>query len=900
MTEHAQHPLPTDPVGPVPTSCQDVASPSNPYAYSAAVDEEVQEFWDKIHLGRYEAKDSSKKLYCLEMFSYPSAAKLHVGHWYNYALSDTWARFKKMQGYEVFQPMGFDAFGLPAENYAIKTGVPPADSTHENIRNMKDQLRSLGGMFDWDHEVITCEPEYYRWTQWLFTQLYKHGLAYRKKSLANWCPSCQTVLANEQVLGDGTCERCGTEVERKKLTQWFFKITDYAEELLSGLHDLDWPEKTKKIQENWIGRSEGANIQFYLEKDGHRLQDEDGQDLKMTVFTTRADTLMGLTYVVVAPDSDLCPLLTTEDQKEVVEAYLVATSKVSDIDRQSTVREKTGVFTGSYAIHPITGEKLPIWTADYVLATYGTGCVMAVPAHDIRDYAFAKRYELPIKEVIRPAEGEAAEEDKSGKQESGQSEATLGSEAFTEDGVLFNSGAYDDLTSEEARKAIVEDLKAQGMASFQVNYRLRDWLVSRQRYWGAPIPVVYCPHCGTVVLEEKDLPVLLPKDVEFKPTGQSPLAECESFMNVKCPKCGTPSRRDPDTLDTFVCSSWYEFRYTDNKNDKEAFSKDKVKALCPVDKYVGGAEHAAMHLLYSRFICKALRDMGYLDFDEPFLSLVHQGIILGSNGEKMSKSRGNSVNPDDYVGKYGSDVLRMYLGFAFAYSEGGPWSNSGIAGMAKFFDRVVRFLDSPILRIPNPQDLSGAKSLHELTAEELGNQENVERAKALRYQQNYAIKEVSADLEHFEFNTAIARLMEYLNALQKLAQGLQEAEDQGKSIAMAGQLALFDSTKTFILTLAPLAPHFCEHTWQTWGFAESIFLQAFPSYQEEALVQESVEIVLQTNGKIRARLSVPGDLEPKDLEAYVRQLPEFKEITADREVRKMICVKNRLVNVVVK
>ena len=643
-------------------------------AYSTDVDRKWQKKWEDTKLYKYDPNGKGKKLYVLEMFSYPSAANLHLGHWYNYSLTDSWSRMKRMQGYNVFHPMGFDSFGLPAENYAIKTGIHPKDSTLHNIEIMEQQLKNMGATYDWDYEIATCKPEYYKWNQWIFLRLLEKGLAYRKNAPVNWCPQCNTVLANEQVI-DGACERCHTEVEHKNMTQWFFKITAYAQELLDCLPQLDWPEKTKKIQTNWIGRSEGTQISFLCEKNGERLKDEDGSDLKLSVFTTRADTLMGVSYVVVAPESPLCTLLTTDECREKVEEYQAFTKKASDIDRMSTTREKTGVFTGSYAIHPITGKKVPIWASDYVIATYGTGVVMAVPAHDERDFEFAKKFDLPIQRVIASAP---------------DAEDEL---PFIEKGVLVNSGEFDGLNFKTAIDAIIEKLQPQGMAEKKINYRLRDWLISRQRYWGTPIPVVHCEKCGVVPVPDDQLPVLLPYDVEFRPDGESPLAKCDEFMNTTCPKCGAPAKRDPDTMDTFVDSSWYQLRYPDNKNDKEPFNRELIDKMCPVDKYVGGPEHAAMHLLYTRFFCKALRDMGYLDFDEPFTSLVHQGIILGPDGNRMSKSRGNTVAPDPYIQKYGSDVFRTYLAFGFAYTDGGPWSESGLQAIVKFTGRIDRLVE---------------------------------------------------------------------------------------------------------------------------------------------------------------------------------------------------------------
>ena len=725
-------------------------------AYSTDVDRKWQKKWEDTKLYKFDPKKKGEKLYVLEMFSYPSAANLHLGHWYNYSLTDSWSRMKRMQGYNVFHPMGFDSFGLPAENYAIKTGIHPKDSTLHNIEIMEQQLKNMGATYDWDYEIATCKPEYYKWNQWIFLRLLEKGLAYRKNAPVNWCPQCNTVLANEQVI-DGACERCHTEVEHKNMTQWFFKITAYAQELLDCLPQLDWPEKTKKIQTNWIGRSEGTQISFLCEKNGERLKDEDGSDLKLSVFTTRADTLMGVSYVVVAPESPLCTLLTTDECREKVEEYQAFTKKASDIDRMSTTREKTGVFTGSYAIHPITGKKVPIWASDYVIATYGTGVVMAVPAHDERDFEFAKKFDLPIQRVIASAP---------------DAEDEL---PFIEKGVLVNSGEFDGLNFKTAIDAIIEKLQPQGMAERKINYRLRDWLISRQRYWGTPIPVVHCEKCGVVPVPDDQLPVLLPYDVEFRPDGESPLAKCEEFMNTTCPKCGAPAKRDPDTMDTFVDSSWYQLRYPDNKNDKEPFNRELIDKMCPVDKYVGGPEHAAMHLLYTRFFCKALRDMGYLDFDEPFTSLVHQGIILGPDGNRMSKSRGNTVAPDPYIQKYGSDVFRTYLAFGFAYTDGGPWSESGLQAIVKDIAKGQAL----------PTDLS-------------------EEDKALLYSLNYTIKAVTTDTERFQFNTSIARLMELLNAIGKY-QGSSNKND-----------ALLRSTvETFLLLYAPYAPHFTEELWDS-------------------------------------------------------------------------------------
>ncbi len=828
-------------------------------AYSVDIDRKWQKKWEESELYKFHPEHMDRKLYVLEMFSYPSGARLHVGHWYNYSLSDSWARMKRMQGCEVFQPMGFDAFGLPAENYAIKTGIHPKDSTLNNIATMEQQLREMGGMFDWDHELATCMPDYYRWNQWLFLQLYKNGLAYRKNAPVNWCPACSTVLANEQVQ-EGACERCGTTVTRKNLTQWFFKITQYAQELLDCLPALDWPEKTKKIQTNWIGRSEGAEIVFGAEKDGRPLQDADGAEVRLPVFTTRADTVMGVSYVVVAPESELCALLTTDDRRADVEAYIDQTRKVSDIDRMSTVREKTGVFTGSYAVHPLTGARVPIWAADYVIAGYGTGVVMAVPGHDERDFAFAEKFGLPIVRVIRSADGSPDEL------------------PFCEHGILTNSGPYDGLDFDGAIARIVGDLEAQGAGSLRISYRLRDWLVSRQRYWGTPIPIVYCEHCGTVPVPEDQLPVELPYDVAFTPDGESPLKKHAGFMNTTCPTCGGPATRDPDTLDTFVCSSWYQFRYVDNKNDREAFSREKVDAMCPVDKYIGGAEHAAMHLLYARFITKALRDMGHLDFDEPFASLVHQGTILGADGQKMSKSRGNTISPDDYIKRHGSDVFRMYLGFGFAYTEGGPWNDDGVKAIVKFVSRVESVVEET-------GSLADAGSTADGPGSPWGAAE-----KDLQYARHYAIKCVSQDAERFQFNTSIARMMELLNALNEY-----------RSAPGAKNERLVKATvRDLLLLMAPFAPHFCEEQWTKAGLPYSIFNQPWPVFDPQALVRDTVEIAVQVNGAIKFRVDVSSTATEADVRALLDADGRTAAAVADRTVVKFIYVRGRLANFVVR
>ncbi len=813
--------------------------------YSTKIDKKWQKIWEENETYKFNPENLDKKLYTLEMFSYPSGAQLHAGHWFNYGPTDSWARLKRMQGYNVFQPMGFDAFGLPAENYAIKTGIHPKDSTFKNIETMEKQLKSMGAMFNWENEVVTCSPDYYKWTQWLFLKLYEKGLAYRKKAPVNWCPSCNTVLANEQVV-DGLCERCESEVIKKDLTQWFFKITDYADELLDKLDGLDWPEKTKSMQKHWVGRSYGAQVTF-------KVKDS---SLEFDVFTTRVDTLNGVTYVVLAPENKLVDELTLPQYKEAVEKYKEEASKQSDIERQSSSREKSGVFTGSYAINPINGKEVPVWIADYVLATYGTGCVMAVPAHDERDFAFASKFNLPIERVITDKQ---------------DNEPAL---PFCEHGILVNSGQFDGLTTDEAKKAIVSELEKDELGKMKVNFRLRDWLVSRQRYWGAPIPVIYCDECGIVPVPEKDLPVELPYNVEFTPDGKSPLGKCEEFINTTCPHCGKPAKREADTLDTFVCSSWYYLRYPDNKNTDAPFDPELINKMLPVDKYVGGPEHACMHLLYARFITKALRDMGYLKFDEPFLSLTHQGLILGPDGLKMSKSKGNTISPDDYIKEFGADVFRMYLMFGFAYVEGGAWSDDGVKSVARFVDRIERTLESC-------RDIINASENIKTTIDS--------EEKDLNFWRHTAIKGVSEDAEKMQFNTAIARLMEFTNALHKYIQ----ADTKNPKF-------LKETVVDFLKLLAPFAPHFTEEQWNLLGHNSTIFNEKWPEFNPAALVKDEVEIAIQVNGKIKAKIMIPSNLDEEGIKKASLENETIKANTEGKNIIKVIVIKGRLVNIVVK
>ncbi|MBQ9709078.1 MAG: leucine--tRNA ligase [Clostridia bacterium] len=803
-----------------------------------AIEKKWQEKWEKQKINNFNRKNIENKYYCLEMFSYPSGSKLHVGHWYNYGPTDSFARFKKMKGFEIFQPMGFDAFGLPAENFAIKTGIHPKDSTENNIAIMEEQLKAMGAMFDWTAEIKTCNEDYYKWTQWIFLKLYENGLAYRKEAPVNWCSTCNTVLANEQVI-DGKCERCGTETVKKNLTQWFFKITAYAEELLRELNNLDWPEKTKAMQRNWIGKSTGGEIEFTCDS---------GDTFK--VFTTRADTIFGVSYVVLAPEHPLVNKLCSDEQRKAVDKYIAATAKTNEIDRLSSTREKTGVFIGHYATNPVTGKRVPIFAADYVLYSYGTGAVMGVPAHDERDFKFAKKYKLPVNRVIIPRNGDE----------------TL---PYCEDGILVNSLGYDGLSSEEARKNILNDLAKKGCGEYKINYRLRDWLVSRQRYWGAPIPIIHCKECGEVPVPYKDLPVKLPYNVEFRPDGKSPLAKCDEYINTVCPKCGKPALRDPDTLDTFVCSSWYFLRYPDSKNPDMPFNPEIINQMLPVDKYVGGPEHACMHLLYARFFTKALRDMGYLNFGEPFKSLVHQGIILGPDGNRMSKSKGNVISPDTYIKTYGSDIFRLYLMFGFSYTEGGPWNDDGIKSIAKFIDRIERLT---------------------LRANELKNKDGEFGAaeKELNYARNYAILNVNKDMEIFSFNTAIARLMEYVNAIYKY-----DALD-----AKINASFLKDCVKDLLLMLAPFTPHFAEELWSQCGNRKSIFLTSFPEADASALVKDEIEYAVQINSKMKCKIVLSKDDDETTIKEKVLSEPKIVEATEGKNIAKIIIIPNRLIKII--
>jgi leucyl-tRNA synthetase len=809
-----------------------------------------QKYWEEKQIYKTDLSKTDKKLYSLVMFIYPSGAKLHIGHWYNYGPADSWTRLKRLQGYNTFEPMGYDAFGLPAENYAIKTGIHPQDSTLQNIEDIRRQLKRIGAMYDWDKELMTCVPEYYKWNQWLFLKLYEKGLAYRKNAPVNWCESCQTVLANEQVKADGTCERCDNPVVKKFLTQWFFKITAYAEELLNDLDKIDWPEKTKVMQINWIGKSEGVEIDF---------ETETGD--KITVFTTRPDTLFGVTYVVLAPEHPLVEKLTKPEFKKDVDAYIDKVKYETEIERLSTIKEKTGVPLGSFAINPVNGEKVPIWIADYVLVTYGTGAVMAVPGHDERDFEFAKKFNLPIRKVILKP-GTKPEDELT--------------EAYIEPGVMINSGDFSGLDSEEGKKKVIEYLESKGIGKKKVNYRLRDWLISRQRYWGTPIPIIHCPHCGEVPVPEKDLPVVLPYDVDFKPTGESPLLRHEKFMNVKCPKCNADAKRDPDTMDTFVDSSWYHLRYLNPKIENQMFDIELAEKWMPVDSYIGGAEHATMHLLYARFIHKFLRDLGLLKCDEPYYKLRHQGTITNM-GAKMSKSRGNVVNPDVFVEKYGSDVFRLYLMFMGPYDMGGDWSDQGIVGVNRFVNRVYelffKYKDEFKNFTPNTNfDLS-----------KFSNDE-----KYIYKRINLGLKKVIEDVDTLHFNTAIAFLMELLNDFSKLN------SIQNKDL-------IYYVLERYAFMIAPLAPHLGEECWQMLGKEKSIFENpVWFDYDPSALVQETFTLAVQVNGKLRAAIEFEVDTDEEIIKSKSKEDPRVKKFIEGKQIVREVYVKNKILNIVVK
>lgn len=810
-----------------------------------ALDRKWQERWAKDSLYRVKDDDSRPMWYEMTMYPYPSG-DLHTGHWYVMAPSDCHARFRRMQGYNVLHPIGFDAFGLPAENAAISRGIHPYTWTMSNIENMRRQLRSIGAIYDWEREIICCLPEYYHWNQWFFLKMYQHGLAYRAKAPVVWCPSCQTVLANEQVV-NGTCERCGTPVTRRDLEQWFLGITSYADQLLDFSGLLDWPEKILTMQRNWIGRSEGVEISF-------DISEYDLPEKEIRTFTTRIDTIFGVTFLVLAPEHPLVPGLTTDQHRAEAEAYIDQARQTSEIERLSADKEKTGVFLGSYAVNRLDGERVPIFIADYVLTTYGTGAVMGVPAHDARDFDFVRKYHLPIRTVIAPLEWDGGEP----------------AEAYLGDGFMTNSGPYDGMTNQEGTEAITRDVGRKGWGRRAVSYRLRDWLISRQRYWGTPIPIVYCDKCGTVPVPEEDLPVLLPPDAEFKPTGESPLASNQEFVKTTCPACGGPARRETDTMDTFFDSSWYMLRYISPHYDWGPFDPGLVKDWMPVDQYTGGAEHAVMHLLYSRFFIKALRDMGLVNFDEPFLRLFNQGVILGEDHEKMSKSRGNVVNPDEVVNQLGADAARCFLMFIGPWDQGGPWSDVGINGIARWLNRVWSIVER------NPADLDSSP----------GDEQTIRDTVRLLHQ---TIRKCYHDLDRFKFNTAIAALMEFSNHLSKVW-----AE------ASVDSATWRECIEKFLLMLAPIAPHFSEELWERTGHGYSVHQQRFPEWDDDLAAEETITLVVQVNGKVRDRIQAPVDIDESAAQQLALSSPKVQVFTEGKTINKAIYVPGRLVNVVVR
>ncbi len=819
-----------------------------------AIEPRWRHAWAEQGLYRVDLEDDARpKYYFLTMYPYPSG-DLHVGHWYAEAPADAAARYRRMNGYNVLFPMGFDAFGLPAENAAIRAAregeqVHPATLTYERIGRMVTQFEQMGAMFDWSKKVVTCDPVYYRWNQWLFVKMFERGLAYRKESYVNWDPVDQTVLANEQVI-DGRGDRSGALVERRLMPQWHFKITAYADELLD-FSTLDWPEKVKTMQTNWIGRSEGAEVVF---------RTESGEPI--TVFTTRPDTLWGATFVVLAPEHPLVERVTSASQRAEVEAYVVAAAAKSEIDRQAEGREKTGVFTGGHAVNPVNGERVQIWIADYVLMTYGTGSIMAVPAHDERDLQFARTFGLPVRVVVQPP-GASLEGD------------TL-AEAYTGDGVMVNSGRFDGTPTgkgEEGERGIasvIAWLEEEGLGERKVTYRLRDWLISRQRYWGTPIPMLYCDACGIVPVPLDQLPVELPSDVAFMPTGQSPLTTHEPFLHARCPACGGPARRETDTMDGFMDSSWYWFRYLSPELTSAAVDKELVGRWTPVDMYTGGVEHSILHLLYARFFTKVLRDLGLVDHGEPFQRLFNQGMILGEDNEKMSKSRGNVVNPDHLVSEYGADAVRTYLMFIGPWDQGGPWNFQGIEGVARFLNRVWGLI------VDAPAGDPAVKVDEHVTRD-------------LRRAVHTAIREISEDFEGFRFNTAVAELMTLQNAMSK-----------AKSASLALTPGWEEACRVLVTLLAPIAPHLAEELWQRLGHATSVHLESWPEVDESALTRDEVRYAVQVNGKLRGEVEVPADAQEASVLSAAKAVPNVAKHLDGAELVREIVVPGKLVNLVVK
>jgi len=816
------------------------------------IENKWQEYWKETKQFKAVEDPKKKKYYLLEMFPYPSG-DIHMGHVRNYSIGDVVARFKMMQGFSVIHPMGWDAFGLPAENAAIKRNIHPAEWTMTNIQKMRFQLARMGFSYDWDREVAACLPDYYKWGQWLFLRFYERGLAYRKTAAVNWCDSCNTVLANEQVEA-GICWRCKTEVTQKYLEQWFLKITDYAEELLEYLDKVPgWPEHVLTMQRNWIGKSIGVQIDFPLAD----------SDEKLSVFTTRQDTIFGATYMVLAPEHPIVEkLVKGTDLEKSVYDFIVEVSKEDKADRESAEVEKRGIFTGAYAINPMTNEKIPIYLADYVLMEYGTGAVMAVPSHDQRDFEFAKKYKLPIRVVIQPTDKELNPE-------------TM-TEAYVDPGIMVNSSQFNGLENSIGKEKIADYMEAHGIGKRTINYRLRDWCISRQRYWGNPIPIVYCDECGIQPVPDSELPVMLPHDVVISGDGASPLAKHESFVNVKCPKCGGPAHRETDTMDTFVDSSWYFLRYTDPKNDSLPFSKDNANYWMPVDQYIGGVEHAVMHLLYSRFFTKVIRDIGLIDIDEPFSNLLTQGMVL-NDGVVMSKSKGNAIEPTHLVEQYGADTVRLFVLFAAPPEKELEWSDEGIEGTFRFLNRAWRIVDkyAPVVKKVSkdydPNTLS-------------------DESKELRRMSHTTLKRVTVDIgERFHLNTAISAIMELVNHLYLM----NEPTDK------TSLKVLKEAFEILVITLSPFAPHICEEMWEIIGNEKGIVKVSWPKWDESALKQDEVTIVVQINGKIRNKIQIPSDSTEDQVKQIALDDEKIKKFIDGKEVKRVIIVPQKLVNIVV-
>lgn len=806
-----------------------------------------QNIWEENQIYQVKHEDPAEKWYELTMYPYPSG-DLHVGHWFVLTGADIHARFKKMQGFNVLHPMGFDAFGLNAENAAIQRGIHPKVWTSQNMAKMRQQMKSLGPMYDWTKEVVTCDPEYYKWNQWFFIQFFKKGLAYRENAPVNWCPSCVTVLANEQVI-DGTCERCETSVTHKDMNQWFFRITDYAEELLDQTK-MDWPERINTMQTNWIGKSEGAEVEFDISEYG--LEED-----RLKTFTTRIDTLFGVSFVVLAPEHPMIPKLTTPKQKAYVDEYVEKARVASEVERLSTERTKTGVFLGTFCTNKVNGDRVPLLTADYVLHTYGTGIVMGVPAHDERDFTFAKKYGLPIKAVVLPA---------------GHNGSNL-TEAYTGEGIQINSGTFDGLPNSEGKREITKFIAQNGWGRPTVNYRMRDWLISRQRYWGTPIPVIYCTKCGTVPVPEDDLPVLLPDDAEFLPTGESPLALHEGFVNTECPSCGGPGKRETDTMDTFVDSSWYFLRYVSPKYTHAPFDPDQAKLWNPVHQYTGGVEHAVMHLLYARFFVKAARDIGLVDFHEPFQRLFNQGVII-YRGNKMSKSRGNVVSPDEYVKAVGSDVVRTYLMFIGPWDQGGEWNDSGINGAARWLNRIWDLVNDGL-------------------SDNSINQESQKKEQDLDRILHQTIAKVTNDIENFKYNTAISSLMELTNCLYDLA-----VRNEGQWNICVSREKWREVIQSLLVLASPIAPHITEELWQAMGNIFSIHQQDWPKSDDNVARDEVITLVVQVNGKVRDKMTAPSDIDEEGAKALALKSDRVIPHIHGKEIVKVVLVPKRLINLV--